>query len=105
MSIEDIHVLQTEPLKRLIQAGHQVLFREPLAVWSGPHAITCFGRDDQFIARHIAYNLANDKFGISCWLTVIVRKIEVCHSKIKGTIEACACYLFITVTTERFPCS
>ena len=48
--VEDVDVVQPQPLQRCVQAGGQVLPRPEVAIGAGPHVPAGLGRDDQLVA-------------------------------------------------------
>ena len=66
MRIKDVHVVQAHAAQALLEAGQQVLARTPFAVRPGPHQISGFGRDDQFVTvrpEFLAQDVAEVFFG------------------------------------------
>ena len=49
--IEDVDVIETQPVKRLVKRGEDVLARAQVAVGARPHVPARLARDDEFIAQ------------------------------------------------------
>ncbi|MPN48237.1 hypothetical protein SDC9_195842 [bioreactor metagenome] len=80
MVVEDIDIIEAEPLEALIAAGDQIFARTPLAVGSGPHQITGLAGDHQFVAisgQVLFENASQGDFGRAGFRSVIVGQIEV----------------------------
>ena len=50
VTVKNVHVIESQALQALVEAGEEVFARAPFAVGSGPHVVTGFGRDDQLVA-------------------------------------------------------
>ena len=49
--VEDVDVVEAQPLQRLVERGEDVLARAAaLAVGTGPHVVARLGRDDHLVA-------------------------------------------------------
>ena len=46
VDVEQVHVVQVHSSEALVEAGHEVLARAPVAIRSGPHVISRLGRDE-----------------------------------------------------------
>ena len=87
--VEDIHIIQSHALQALIQAGHEILFAAPVAVRSGPHIITGFRGNHQFITIYTQILFQNTTEILFCrtvYRSVVVRQIEVCDTVIKSSV-------------------
>ena len=88
--IEDIDVIETHALERLIQAGQQVFATAEFAIGAGPHAVAGLGGDNHLIAigTEIAgHDLTEQLFGGAGRGAVIIGEIEMGDARIKGVTE------------------
>ena len=85
--VEDIHIIQSHALQALIQAGHEILFAAPVAVRSGPHIITGFRGNDQFISIP-SQSFCKDPSKIFL-RTARLRSIVVCQIKMCDPVVKC----------------
>ena len=87
--VEDIHIIQSHTLQALIQAGYEILFAAPVAVWSGPHIITGFRGNHQLITIYtqiLFQDTTEIFFRRTVYRSVVIRQIEVCDTVIKSSV-------------------
>ena len=106
MVVEDVDVVQAEPLQRLVERGAQVLARAEVAVGARPHVPAGLGADDQLVAQ-AAEVLAQDppEVGLrrAVRRAVVVRLVEVGDAEVEGAADDGALGLERAVVAEVPP--
>src|SRR5438445_1050383 len=90
MRIEDVNVLEAQPLQAPVEAGKQVLPRTPEAVRPGPHVVTGLGRDHQLVAvsgQVGSEDVAEALLGRAVRRPIVVRQVEVRDAEIEGAAD------------------
>ena len=106
MGIEDIDVIETHALQRLIAGGDEVFSASPLAVWTRPHVVACLGRDDEFVTiacEICSQDLSERRFSATWQRAVIVGEIKVCDAKIERLAANITLALVRCVIAEIVP--
>src|SRR5665648_885485 len=106
MRIEYIYIFQIHALQTLVEARKQVFATSPLAIRSGPHQVTSFGRNDQFITVRSQIELHNFSkifFSRSGRRTVIIGQVEMGYSQVECTAAHGPTVLKDINTTEIVP--
>src|SRR5262245_56668011 len=86
MRVEDVDIVEPQPLQALIDRSNQVLLRGADAVRPRPHLISCLGRDYELIAQTpevLAKDRADDLFWTSIGRSIHIGQIEVRHAPIE----------------------
>ena len=84
--VEDVDVLEAEPLEALVEAREQVLARAPLAVRAGPHVVARLRRDDELVAVRrevVAEQAAEVLLRGAVRRPVVVREVEVRDAEVE----------------------
>ena len=104
--VEDIHIIQSHALQALIQAGHEILFAAPVAVRSGPHIITGFRGNDQFISIP-SQSFCKDPSKIflrtARYRSIIVCQIKMCNAMVKCCVAHVLHIIKIPIGAEIVP--
>jgi hypothetical protein len=84
--IEDVHIVQTQSVQRLVQRGEQVLTRAELPVRAGPHVPSGFGRDEQLVAvwPEVAGQDGREvRLGRAVARSIVVGQVEMSHAQVE----------------------
>lgn len=106
MGIEDVHVFQTQAAQALVETCQKVLPGTPFAVWSRPHEVACFGRDDELIAiagEVFAEHSPEVLFGRTGWRPIVVGQIKMGDSKIEGAQDDIATHRVVIDIAKVVP--
>ena len=88
--IEDVDVVDAQALQALIKAREEVLARAKIAVRSGPHVPSGFGRDHQLIterAKVRAQDATEVRLGAAVRRSVVVGQVEVGDAEVEGAAQ------------------
>ena len=104
--VEDIHIIQSHALQALIQAGYQILFAAPVAIRAGPHIITGFRGNDQFISIP-SQSFCKDPSKIflrtARYRSIIVCQIKMCNAMVKCCVAHVLHIIKIPIGAEIVP--
>ena len=104
--IEYIYIIQSHTLQALIQAGYQILFAAPVAVRSGPHIITGFRRNHQFItipSQSFCKDPSKILLSTARYRSIIICQIKMCNAMIKCCMAHVLHIVKIAVGAEIMP--
>ena len=90
MAVKDIHVLESQALQALIQAGQEIFAGTAVAVGTGPQVVSRLGRDNEFVAAALeilSQNATESLFRGSGRRAVIVRQVEMGNAQIEGRLH------------------
>ena len=91
--IENVHIVQPQPLQTLIQTCQQIFPAAPFTIGAFPHVIACLGADDQFVTMSGKYGfqqLAEVPFRSTCRRAVVVCQIKMRDAAVKcGFTKLC----------------
>ena len=104
--VEDVDMVQAEPIQRLVQGVQQVLARAAVAVGAGPHEVPGLRRDHELVAV-VAEVLLEDATQVGLRAArgraVVVGQVEVGHAQIEGPSDDRAHGLGIAIVPEVLP--
>ncbi len=106
VGIEDIDVVQPQPLQALVATGDQVLPAAPFAIRSVPHQIARLAADQQLVpmAHEIRpQDLAKGRFGAAGRRAIVVGQIEMGDAMVKRRAADRALGLMRGVMAEVVP--
>jgi hypothetical protein len=106
MVIEDVDVVEPEPLQALVEACDEVFPRAEVAVWARPHVPTCLRGDDEFVAAILEVVVEDPGevgLGAAVWRSVVVGQIEMGYPEIEGPAQDGALDVEGPVVTEILP--
>ena len=87
VGVEDVDVLEPEPLEAGVEAAQQVLARTSVAVRAGPHVVAGLGGHDQLVSvrgQITVQNLAGVGLGRPVGRPVVVGQIEMGDPEVEG---------------------
>ena len=80
MGVEDVDVLEPQPVQALVQAGQKVFSRPVITVRPGPHVVAGLAGDDQLVAMGVKIRLQDAtkvRLGRAVRRAVVVGQVEV----------------------------
>ena len=106
MAVEEVDIVELHALERLVERGHEVLARAPVAVGAGPHVVAGLGGDEHFVAVGLEVFLhepAEGQFGGTVWGAVVVGQVEVGDAVVEGIAHDFAATGEIVFGTKVMP--
>ena len=106
MRVEDVDVVQAEPLETLIEAREHVLPRAPLPVRARPHVVAGLRRDDELVAVRLQVSSQKSPEVLlrrAVRRPVVVREVEVRDAEVERATHDRATRVERAVVTEVPP--
>ena len=104
--IEYIHIVESQPLKRLIDACHQILPAAPVAIRARPHIVPGLRCDHELIpVRHeiLVQQMSCIDLRTAILRAVVIRQIELRDTEVEGRPHHLSHILIIPVRSEIVP--
>ena len=106
VAVEDIDILKSHPIQRLIERGEEIFPGAPVTIGAGPHGVAGLGGDDQFISIGLEIgceHLAEVALSGARWRSVVIGQIEMGHPEIEGPQNDIPCRLEGVDISEIMP--
>src|SRR5262245_49681453 len=106
VSVEDVHVVKTEPPQTVVNGGNQILLRGADPVRPGPHLVASLGGDHELVAESpkvLPQDFTESVFGTSSRWSVHVGEVEMCHTSVEGSSDDRTARLDGTLAAEVLP--
>ena len=90
MTVEEVNIVEMHTLQALVETGHEVLSRAPVAIRSWPHIIARFAADEKFVAiwtEVIIHESSHRFLSTAIRRAVVVGQIEMCDAIVEGIVR------------------